>query len=561
MFLYSSLTAPLLVSNHRNSASLQSDSGRQKLLLWLTLLIIAAGVFLRLYHFIDNRSLWRDELYLAVSLIRMDFWELATQPLAYEQKAPVGYLWAVKLLVVLFGKGEMALRLFSLLTGIATILLFVPVTRFFLKPWAALLALAMLAIGTPAVYHAVEAKQYGTELFASVLALYLFIRFHRQTDFVSLLQWGLAGATLLWFSYSAIFVLAGIASAVCLHLLLQKEWHKMFRYASSFTLWLISFAAVYVLYLGRYQDSAWLTVFFKQFYDAYMPLPPASATDFQWFLHKAGSLLTHPLGQTVTLPGPFSLLTGPLRLVPLITLVAGVVLLLRKNSLPCTVLAFPVLLTLIASGLKLYPFHERFVLFLAPMLLLFIAYGAQAISALLADRAAVKLPLILLLMAPPAWNAARQAGNTDLFPKKEANREALLYLNESYSAGDAVYIYWNMWHAYAYYKEAYNLKFTATGGKDLKTSSANQQTYFRKLSADFDNFQGHKRLWFLYHAHIKNNIGGFIGKPAWYFDKSFVPGQMLESAFSAYGEKTKQRFDVKETVVSLYQLSPEKAPD
>ncbi|MBC3542129.1 glycosyltransferase family 39 protein, partial [Rufibacter sp. H-1] len=89
----------------------------------------------------------------------------------YEQKAPLGFLWAERLAVELLGKGEMALRLFPLLCGLAALAAFVPVARHFLRPWAAALAVGLLALASPAVYHAVEAKQYSTELLASVLAL------------------------------------------------------------------------------------------------------------------------------------------------------------------------------------------------------------------------------------------------------------------------------------------------------------------------------------------------------------------------------------------------------
>ncbi|MBC3542084.1 hypothetical protein H7U12_20505, partial [Rufibacter sp. H-1] len=63
-------------------------------MLLLTWLAVGAGSLLRLFHWADNRALWRDELYLAASLVRRGFWELATGPLAYEQKAPLGFLWA-----------------------------------------------------------------------------------------------------------------------------------------------------------------------------------------------------------------------------------------------------------------------------------------------------------------------------------------------------------------------------------------------------------------------------------------------------------------------------------
>ena len=57
---------------------------------------IFIGVFFRVFHFFHNRSLFIDELFLNINLLKLSFRELAVGPFMYEQKAPIGYLWAVK---------------------------------------------------------------------------------------------------------------------------------------------------------------------------------------------------------------------------------------------------------------------------------------------------------------------------------------------------------------------------------------------------------------------------------------------------------------------------------
>ena len=85
------------------------------------IVVVFIGVFFRVFHFFHNRSLFIDELFLDINLIKMSFWELVAGSFMYEQKAPIGYLWAVKLCVLLLGKQEEALRLFSLLCGIGAL--------------------------------------------------------------------------------------------------------------------------------------------------------------------------------------------------------------------------------------------------------------------------------------------------------------------------------------------------------------------------------------------------------------------------------------------------------
>ncbi|NLE64526.1 MAG: hypothetical protein GX606_01255, partial [Elusimicrobia bacterium] len=43
---------------------------------WVTPAILALGVILRLRHFLENRSLWQDELCLALSIVHRPFHEI-----------------------------------------------------------------------------------------------------------------------------------------------------------------------------------------------------------------------------------------------------------------------------------------------------------------------------------------------------------------------------------------------------------------------------------------------------------------------------------------------------
>ncbi|UOQ70659.1 ArnT family glycosyltransferase [Hymenobacter cellulosilyticus] len=268
-------------------------SGQQRRCLNLLLVV---GIGLRLFHFFYNRSFFIDELFLNVNVLRLGFWELATLPFAYEQKAPLGYLWAVKVLAMVFGNGEQSLRLFSLLGGISSLFLFRAVTRYFLASWGAVAALAILVFSTPCLYHSVEAKQYGTELLATIVALWLYVRYHARLDIGSRLRWGALGSVLLWFSFSLIFVLAGLGLAVSLNALLRRQWKRLLRYALPFSLWVLSFGLQYVLIISRYHQSGWLIDYFEKVYDGFLPFPLTALADAKWLAHKLYILLLNPLG-------------------------------------------------------------------------------------------------------------------------------------------------------------------------------------------------------------------------------------------------------------------------
>ncbi|HEX8428065.1 glycosyltransferase family 39 protein [Hymenobacter sp.] len=524
--------------------------------------LVLIGVFLRLFHYYDNRSFWIDELYLNGNLIRLGFLELVTSPMDYEQKAPLGYLWAVKFAVILFGEGERALRLFSLLCGLGSLLIFVPVAKYFLKPWAALVAIGILAMGEPFIYHSTEAKQYSAELFAAVLALHLFIKFQHSFKISSLLLWGVSGGILVWFSYSSIFILAGIAIVVSFNILFKRDWGNLFLKLIPFTIWLFSFSLVYFFFLRKFEDSGWLKNFFEVIYDAYMPMPPSSFKDLRWFAYAYYMLLERNLGMLTKFGHhikDYSIIQTFFRMpyLPILLEIIAIVVLFKRNKYFLALLAAPILLTLLASGFKFYPFYERFILFLAPLFIILIAYGAERVAAAFGPRksAIAATILFLLLLAPPLWNAVRFTVSPIYLYKKEYNREALLYVNDRYKKGDAVFVYWNMNHAYKYYKDAYNLKYTALGREDIRSQASSKSDYYSKVLKQFGDLKGKKRLWLVQNPLLRNNIGQYPGRdPKWYYEPNFFPGRALENQVSKLGAIPVDSFQRESIDVKLYSL-------
>ena len=540
----------------------------------LLLVVASVGILLRLFFFLDNRSLWIDELYLNGNFLRMGFLDLLTQPLEYQQKAPLGYLWMTKLAVTFFGKQEQALRLFSLLSGIGALFFFVPVARFFLQPWTVLLAVSVLAIGEPFIYHATEAKQYSTELLASVLALYLFVKFHRVRTPAALWGWGVSGALLVWFSFSVIFVLSGIGLVVSGQLLLQRKWKALAATLIPGSLWLTSFGLVYFLFLRRHVDLAWVKDFFERGCAAYLPVGASPAATLTWLAHTHYMLLEQNLGlltkfghavfdENIRDYSPIQTVFR-MPLLPLLLELVGVVALLRTNKYYLLLMTGPIIFTLAASAFQLYPFYERLILFLAPQFLLLICYGAQVTAGAFkqSNRHLVAALLVVLLLLPPTWNAVRFSARPATLIKKQYNREALLYVNERYEEGDAVYVYWTMNQAYQYYKDAYDLKYDALGGTDIRHTTTTKQEYYQRIRQQLGDLQGKKRLWIITYPTLRNNVGDYLSPPLqtpkWYYDPTFSPPKELENvAFSLGARATPidsfQRVNID---VKLYALNP-----
>ncbi len=336
-----------------------------KLLIWS---VLGLGVILRLAQFLPNRSLWLDEARLALNIVNRSFGQLL-QPLDYVQGAPPGFLMIEKLAVEAFGNNEYTLRLFPLLAGIISMLLFYKVASEYLAHnRAVLIACGFFILSTHLIYYSAEVKQYSSDVAVS-LALYAITAYLLHTQELTVLRLallGVAGAAAPWFSHPAVFVLAGIAITLTFSTARRKEWAGIAQLLVVFLLWGVSFMALYVLSLRNLAATAGLLDYWA---GSFAPFPPSSVADVKWWVGTFFAIFTYPVG--LTFPG----------LAALAFLVGGVEL-LKKQLEKLLLLASPILLTLLASGWHKYPFEGRFLLFIVPAVLLIMVAGLEQISSL-----------------------------------------------------------------------------------------------------------------------------------------------------------------------------------
>lgn len=547
----------------------EHTASRQNSLIWsLVWVVMGVGLFLRIFHYFDNRSLWVDEIYLITSILKMGFVELTTPALDYQQKAPIGFLWLVKASVLLFGNGEMALRLVPFLAGIASLFVFLPVARFFLKPLGVLVAMGVLAMAPPLVYHTVEVKQYGMEMLATVLSLYLYTRYHKRFDWPSLLMWGVWGALLLWFSYSAIFILAGIAIGVGLYFLIRRDWNSLLRSILPFSLWCISFVVNYFLFTHKHAEQEWLVAWFRV-REGFSPVPFYTPAGAKWLFQSLYRTLEYPLGVMWNADIFNAIGFAPLRVMlkmPLFMFgfwALGLLFFFRKNLKVFLILLFPLLLTLVATLLEFYPYFERLLVFLAPIPILLIAKGCERFTSYFPSRAKWRYIFPFIVLFWPLWSSAQQVADRTLFGEYKYShyRNALLHINDHYQEGDIVYVYWNLEHAYHYYKQAYDLKFEMVELEDRKYQADNKQEYINNFAPEFKAAEGKKRIWFIYERFLMLNIGDYDDDPAWYHEEDVKGGQAPLSKFRTMGREVKEAAYMGSNVgVNLIELEADPQP-
>lgn len=519
-------------------------------------IILSLGIALRLFHYFYNRSLWMDEIYLCSSFSHLSYTDLATKILDYEQKAPIGFLWLVKLSVNFFGYHEMGLRLVPLIAGIISLFLFIRVCRYFLQPWAQVLALSIFAFSPALIYHSVEIKQYSTECLATIVALYLMIRYKDSDSWKDNIRWGIFGAVTLWFSFSVIFVLAGIACGISLNYLIKKNWKLLFISAVPFLIWLASFILNFLLFTYKHADSGWVVYFFKV-YDNFMPFPPRSVQQLKWFSRNFYDLMDYPLGMILNFKD-FSnsqlikILSIPL--IPIILLLTGIYTTYKKEKTNFYVLLFPLLFMLIASGLYLYPLVERFWVFVAPVFILFIAAGFEYFQHRIKSDKLIWV-IFILVIAIPLFQSGYFLIQPDKFykHKKSFEKEALLFVDKNFRDGDVVYNYWNNAPGCSVYKNILHFKYNAIQGHDWRKKSINLKDYNENLSQDFVGFDKKKRVWLIFNTQFLTDIGDLVDEPKWYYKTNISPVDNLIAQMNKMG-KPVQKIIKKDVTVYLFEI-------
>jgi hypothetical protein len=194
-----------------------------------------------------------------------------------------------------------------------------------------------------------------------------------------LLLYSIAGSLAIWFSHVAILVLfsAGIyvfISEVCMR--------RRYGLLPVFVTWLISFAVYYVFFIQGHPSEQYMKDFWA---DNFLPLNPLSEEFYRFIDKRIDSMFSYHL--------EFGMITRFARAVYVI----GLCIAIYKRM--WSLVYFSVILFVVhlgISGLKLYPYSGRLILYLIPMFILPYVYGVFALFKVMQSQIR-GLPEILLV--------------------------------------------------------------------------------------------------------------------------------------------------------------------
>jgi len=335
-----------------------------------------AAVGLYIFYFSVNREFWLDEAFLGINILDRSYFELWF-PLDFKQAAPPLFLMLAKFLYQMpLGLSlEQSLRLYSLLCGIGSVVLFPLVARNFIKNRLILLMTFILfCFNFRIIYYVQEFKQYGPDVFWGLLLTFVFLRLKiNKIKNLRLFFYGLLLGCLLFLSYSTVFFMAaGFATLFfdkCISFkplkVNKKYFWKLFRMGVGYFIPFLLF--LFMDFLNPYHDFmyAWwvnLGGFLEKDFSNFFAIFYSFLDYFFWWGIAANSLLL----RIILYVPPFILM--------LILLICPA----KYTGKKLAFFSFLLLGILGASYLNAYPFVDRSLLYFCPLFLIILGAGADS---------------------------------------------------------------------------------------------------------------------------------------------------------------------------------------
>lgn len=413
----------------------------------VVLLLAIAGLSVRTLELLRNHSLFMDECSVCMDILDRSVPAL-TKTLGYDQAAPFGFLLLQKAVFWIFGMSDGITRLMPFLFGLATVPLAILASKRVFQSKRQVVAL-VLSIGLIclnrdiAIYSAI-AKQYSLECLITLVLVYIFApslsgaheaaKNSRLSD--ALLTFS---PFLVWFSYGSVFILAGFGLALVLRAFATPD--RRFRLVTVYFCLsaVLNLATFFVLSARPALTNQWLVAWWKA---AYMPLWPPGAT-FRWLSRTSvtfGESMTH---------------THLALLLPIALVVTTVYAIWRRSWFWLACLA-SVSACLGASALGKYPFAERLLLFLYPIMALIVA---EAVDLLNRRWPKISVLAAVLILAGTGARLTRGMQNSKAIDSvREVHREMVA----DFAPGDDLWVAPNSQPCFRYYQREYPLPVGAS---------------------------------------------------------------------------------------------------
>lgn len=311
-------------------------------------LIIAIGIFLRSKFYFSRILFELDETMLSLSYIDKNISDLF-KSLEALQEAPPLFLCLVSLIVKIFGFNELSFRFIPFICGCLSVVAFYFLLNVSIRDrLGKIFGLFLFSISVCLIYNSVDFKPYSSDVLTSILLMLFYINIYSknkltlQGKYKQFFFYTFITAAIVLFSFPGAFVIFSIVVANCI-------FEKKITPKSIYILLGIIIASSYV-----YLMNTWLYDVMRQFwwqgdtknFDLMVML------SIKYFMTNFSDKYCYTL---------------------LSILFFGIIILLKDKKQFALVCILCFASAIIANYLKIWPFEERLILYLLPIILLILA--------------------------------------------------------------------------------------------------------------------------------------------------------------------------------------------
>ncbi|MEX0726666.1 MAG: hypothetical protein WEB58_16025 [Planctomycetaceae bacterium] len=442
---------------------------------------ILTGIVLAIVQFAINRSVWSDEAAVALNIVTKSYPELL-RPLDHQQVAPIGFLFLERFFFQEIIGNELGLRILPLLGFLASIpLTYFLSLRLFADRRIALFATSFFTLSLQLIRYSSEVKQYSTDVAVGLLiaCLSLYLPMRKPSSVVA---FGVAGSLLIWMSNVSVILLFSFGSFILFEEVVRRN---NYRVLFAVLLWIASFVTYYQFFIHDHPSREFMLRYWG---NSFLPLNPFDKEFYFFVKHMLMSLFGFAIG------------FGGLWILPFLFFTFTTVMLARqKRFFPLYICISPIVVHLILSSFRLYPFSGRLVLYLAPYAIILYSYSLWMIWEKLTGRIIstnnyTQMLPVLAMFIPIFFN----------FPVyREELRPNIEFVHKRREPGEMVYLYYGATPAYSFYDTVHDSGF----GRNLVLGNAHRKSP-AEYGAEVDELTG--RYWLLFshvypHATIRNS--------------------------------------------------------
>ncbi|MFC1888520.1 glycosyltransferase family 39 protein [Thermodesulfobacteriota bacterium] len=412
---------------------------------WLvaSLALVLFGTAFRLFTYFSVQPLNYDEIRLLLNVVDRSYRGLL-EPLSHEQGAPLGFLFATKLFTNAAGEGELAARLFPLLCGIGSLCIFWVIAHRHLRGIGALVALTLISLSPTLIHRSAEFKQYSTDIFmmsAMLLALLEWLGEPRTTG-----RWILMtciGAFCLGFSHPSVLYLGPVSLLLFCDSVVEKDWKQLRRVGGVLTIWVCVLSLAFWFNMRHIMGRDHFMVYWQP---DFMPTDSLGAA--LYWLAKSPLKIAKMLG-----------CHRILSIVLVLPAAAGLLSFLSRKRLAGLAMVLMFIAPLVAAMMRIYPFGDRLIVFMIPLLLVCLAEGLNRLTSIWRPLPLLVWCLCIVVFGGASVRAYVYNNHPYQYPDIKSTLE---YLDAHASDDEPILVSVSLNYPYSYYS-----RFRAWGGQSF----------------------------------------------------------------------------------------------